>query len=93
VAVPFTMEVNDMPMYVRHGNPPRAMQDVFDDTFECLTREGRATSLDVTVHAHVFGRPSGAWVYDRILERVTQDSRVWVATRSQIADHLLDGSP
>jgi len=94
VAVPFTMEVNDLPMYVRHGNPPRAMLDVFEDTFERLTtREERATSLDVTVHAHVFGRPSGAWVYDRILERVMGDSRVWVATRSQIADHLLDGSP
>jgi hypothetical protein len=64
-----------------------------EDTFERLTTgEERATSLDVTVRAHVFGRPSGAWVYDRILERVTGDSRVWVATRSQIADHLLDSS-
>jgi peptidoglycan/xylan/chitin deacetylase (PgdA/CDA1 family) len=93
VAVPFTMEVNDMPLHVRHGNAPRTMLRVFEDTFERLcTNEERATSLDVTVHAHVFGRPAGAWVYERILQRVSRLPHVWVATRSQIADHVLSTS-
>jgi peptidoglycan/xylan/chitin deacetylase (PgdA/CDA1 family) len=90
VAVPFTMEVNDMPLHVRHGNPPQTMLQVFEDTFErvCASEE-MALSLDVTVHAHVFGRPAGAWVYERILEQVRRRSDVWVATRSQVADHVL----
>jgi peptidoglycan/xylan/chitin deacetylase (PgdA/CDA1 family) len=94
VAVPFTMEVNDMPLHVRHGNTPRTMLQVFEDTFEHLcTSEERATSIDVTVHAHVFGRPAGAWVYERILQRVSRLPHVWVATRSEIADHVLSTGP
>jgi peptidoglycan/xylan/chitin deacetylase (PgdA/CDA1 family) len=89
VAVPFTMEVNDMPLHVRHGNSPRTMLQVFEDTFERLRTEEGAASIDVTVHAHVFGRPAGAWVYERILQRVSRMPQVWVATRSEIADHVL----
>ena len=89
VAVPFTMEVNDLPLYVRHGNAPQTMLQVFEGTFARLQMEERATSIDVTVHAHVFGRPAGAWVYERILERVSRMPQVWVATRSEIADHVL----
>ena len=89
VAVPFTVEVNDLPLHVRHGNPPRTMLEVFEDTFERLRTEDRAASIDVTVHAHVFGRPAGAWVYETILERVAGMPEAWVATRSEIADHVL----
>lgn len=89
VAVPFTMDVNDMPLYIRHGNPPRTMLRVFEDTLEQLRAEDRAASIDVTVHAHVFGRPSGAWVYERILQRASRMPQVWVATRSEIADYVL----
>lgn len=92
VAVPFTMEVNDLPLYVRYGNSPRTMLKVFEDAFESISREKeRAASVDVTVHAHVFGRPAGAWVYEQILRRVKGLPEVWVATRSQIADHILGG--
>jgi hypothetical protein len=84
------MEVNDLPLYVRYGNSPRTMLEVFEDTIAGLQgRQERAVSLDVTVHAHVFGRPSGAWVYERILQRVKDLPDVWVGNRSQIADHVL----
>ena len=90
VAIPFSMEVNDLPLYVRYGNSPRTMLEVFEDSLDALRRDqDRAASVDVTVHAHVFGRPSGAWVYERILERVRDLPEVWVGTRSQIADHVL----
>ena len=93
VAIPFTVEVNDLPLYVRYGNSPGTMLEVFDDTIGALREhEARAVSLDVTVHAHVFGRPSGAWVYERILQRVRDMRDVWVGTRSQIADHVLSSS-
>jgi peptidoglycan/xylan/chitin deacetylase (PgdA/CDA1 family) len=93
VAIPFTVEVNDLPLYVRYGNSPRTMLEVFDDTIGALRgHQERAVSLDVTVHAHVFGRPSGAWVYERILQRVRDMPDVWVGTRSQIADHVLSSS-
>ena len=31
VAIPLTMEVNDMPLYVRYGNAPSVFLDIFKD--------------------------------------------------------------
>lgn len=60
-AVPFTMEVNDMPLYVRYGAEPEAFTRILERIVANWPRLGRpAGCLDITVHAHVFGRPVGA---------------------------------
>ena len=60
-AVPFTMEVNDMPLYVRYGAEPEAFTRILERIVSNWPRLGRpAGCLDITVHAHVFGRPFGA---------------------------------
>jgi hypothetical protein len=60
VAMPFTMEVNDMPLYVRYGSEPAAFSHVFERIVGNWGRLGnRPGCLDITVHAHVFGRPYG----------------------------------
>lgn len=90
VAIPLTMDINDLPLCVRYGQPPRAMLDLFDDTLRAMReRETRPLILDVTAHTHVFGRASGAWVYDEIIARAKGYGDLWVATRKQIAEHVL----
>ena len=67
-AVPFTMEVNDMPMSVRYGNEPEAYARTLGRILEgwpALSR--RPACLDVTVHAHVYGRPMGAIAFAEAL--------------------------
>jgi hypothetical protein len=60
-AVPFTMEVNDMPLYVRYGSEPEAFTRILERIVSGWPKLGRAAGcLDITVHAHVFGRPMGA---------------------------------
>lgn len=60
VAMPFTMEVNDMPLYVRYGSEPAAFSAIFARIADNWRRLGnRPGCLDITVHAHVFGRPYG----------------------------------
>lgn len=60
-AVPFTMEVNDMPLYVRYGSEPEAFTRTLERIVANWPRLGRPPGcLDITVHAHVFGRPMGA---------------------------------
>ncbi len=89
IAAPGSMEVNDMPMYVRYGNPPRAMVEVFEDTLAALLKdETGAGKIDVTAHAHVFGRPSGAWAYERIIEIAKSTPDVWIGTRGDLATQL-----
>lgn len=87
VAVPFTMEVNDMPLYVRYGNEPAA----FTATFERIVREAhkvdtRPFCLDITAHAHVFGRPYGAIEFKKTLELAQRiGDRVWLTDHARLA--------
>ena len=61
LGMPFTMEVNDMPLYVRYGNEPDAFTRTLAKIVAGWPRLGSPFGcLDITVHAHVFGRPYGA---------------------------------
>jgi peptidoglycan/xylan/chitin deacetylase (PgdA/CDA1 family) len=60
LGVPFTMEVNDMPLYIRYGNEPEAFTRILGRLLSNWpTSQNRPACLDITVHAHVFGRPYG----------------------------------
>ena len=90
VAIPLTMDVNDLPSAIRYGNNARAMLEQFDDAFAALReRETRPAMLDVTIHTHVYGRPAGAWVFDEIMRRVKAAGDAWSGTRMEAAEHLL----
>ncbi len=72
-AVPFTMEVNDMPMSVRYGNEPEAYTRVLGRILEGWpSLAKRPACLDITIHAHVYGRPMGAIEFARSLALVQQ---------------------
>jgi len=87
IGMPFTMEVNDMPLYVRYGNEP----DVFTRTLEKIVsgwpRLGLPHAcLDVTVHAHVFGRPYGALALLDSLALVRRHEWCWLTDHARLAD-------
>lgn len=89
VVFPFSMEVNDLPSHVRHGNAPRAMLEVFEDSLAALrTLEEGTAKLDATVHAHVFGRPTGIWVYERIMEIAKGAPDLWIGTHGEAVAHF-----
>ncbi|SJZ44682.1 Polysaccharide deacetylase [Enhydrobacter aerosaccus] len=87
-AVPFTMEVNDMPLYVRYGSEPQAFTATLERIVTNWPRLGRpAACLDVTVHAHVFGRPFGAIEFMNALELVRRHSDLaWLTDHAALAD-------
>lgn len=90
VAISLGMDVNDLPHCIRYGNAPRGLLDIYNDTMAAMTkREEGPMLLDVTAHTHVFGRAAGAWVYDEIMASVKRRRDVWIATREQIAQHVL----
>jgi len=84
---PGSMEVNDLPLHARHGQPPRAMLAVFEDTLASLRARDEAGKIDAIIHAHVFGRPAGIWVYDRILEIAQTAPDLWLGTWGQAVAH------
>jgi hypothetical protein len=87
VAMPFTMEVNDMPLYVRYGNEPEAFTRIFERFIAGVRHIPRPTScLDITVHAHVFGRPAGAAAFRETLEIARRhEDVVWLTHHAELA--------
>ena len=89
VAFPNSTEVNDLPLYMRHGNSPRVMLEVFEDWLECArTREQGAVRMDPAIHSHVFTRQPGLGFYERIMEIARESDDIWIGTRSAAAAHL-----
>jgi hypothetical protein len=87
------MEVNDMPLIVRYGNAHRVYFEVFRELFERLYRDEPApTFLDVTVHAHVFGRPLGGRIFDEVIRFCRGFPGLWHPTHSQVADVVLEAA-
>ncbi len=87
VGMPFTMEVNDMPLYVRYGNEPDAFTRTLARIVEGWQRLGSpAACLDITVHAHVFGRPYGAIALLDSLDLVRGSSQCWLTDHARLTD-------
>jgi len=70
---------------------PRSYRDVYRDTLDYqLTTEGPEI-MNITVHAHVGGRPQMAAMFSQILGHVrSAGTSVWVATHQEAAAWLLD---
>jgi hypothetical protein len=93
VGIPLTMDVNDLPTCIRYGHGPRHMLEAFKDTFAAMREhESVPLMLDVTAHTHVLGRPAGAWVYDEIMGLVKAAPDVWICTRAEMAQYVLDNT-
>ena len=87
VAIPLGTDVNDMP-FMKYGAPPRQMLDSFIQNLEVAQDHGQTCVIDVTNHAHIFGRPRGAYFYAQIMAEAVR-SGAWIATRAQMAEHVL----
>ena len=86
LGMPFTMEVNDMPLYVRYGNEPAAFSRTLERIVSGWPRLGSPFGcLDITVHAHVFGRPYGAIALLDALEVVRRAEWCWVTSHAGLA--------
>lgn len=88
-ALPFGMEVNDLPMTIRYGRPIRELVDDFRTSLEARRSAGAPGLLDVTVHAHIGGRPEGIAALGEILEVASAADDCWIGTRAEIARALV----
>lgn len=94
VAIPLTMDVNDLPHAMRFGRSPRQFVEAFDDQLSyALSDRTEAIIIDVTAHAHVYGRPAGAWAFEAIATKAPARDDVWIATRGELAHYVLTQSP
>lgn len=84
------MECNDLPLYMRYGNPPRVMLEIFEDWLEYVRKyEKGAARIDPTIHSHVFGRPVGMSVFQKMIEVAKTADDIWIGTRSEAVKYIL----
>ena len=92
VAIPLSYDVNDMPS-MKYGHPPRMMLESYNEVVEIARAGSELRLVDVTSHAHICGHHRGAYFYEKIVEQAVASSDIWVATRAEIADHVLSITP
>lgn len=91
VAIPLSIELNDLPHVMRFGRTPRQYVELFDDALEhLLSASNDVVIVDVMAHAHCYGRAGNAWAYREVVERCAANDNIWLTTRGAIAQHFLD---
>lgn len=89
IAVPLTIEINDLSHSMRFGRTPQQFVDLFEETLpKLVANRDDVVILDVLVHTHCYGRPAGAWAYEEIATNCAQRDDIWLTTRGAIADHF-----
>ncbi len=89
VAVPFGMDISDLPHAMRFGRTPRQYVEMFDDLLQHVSAvDDGALIIDVTAHAHNYGRPGGIWAYEQVIRQLAQRDDIWLTTRAEIAAHF-----
>lgn len=90
LAIPMSVEFNDLPHAMRYGRTPGQFVEMFADAINGIKVQPPETIiLDIFAHGHCYGRPAAAWAIDKIAALCSQDESLWVTTRSRIAEHCV----
>jgi peptidoglycan/xylan/chitin deacetylase (PgdA/CDA1 family) len=85
-AIPFTMEVNDFPLCIRYGHSPdafvRTLQAMLDGWADIRSP---SACIDLTAHAHVFGRPAGAIAFKQAIRLAQANAAAWMTTHAELS--------
>jgi peptidoglycan/xylan/chitin deacetylase (PgdA/CDA1 family) len=89
VALPFGMEINDLPMTIRYGQPTREIAASFAYEAGGLAMSGNLGYIDVTLHAHVSCRPAGLLALRQTIAEARKLDMA-ICTRGDIVDQFMD---
>jgi peptidoglycan/xylan/chitin deacetylase (PgdA/CDA1 family) len=94
VAVPMTIDFNDLPHAMRFGRTPRQFVDMFFEALDAIVAQPAETViLDIFAHGHCYGRPAAAWAIDEMARRCAARDDLWITTRGAIASHFRAAMP
>jgi peptidoglycan/xylan/chitin deacetylase (PgdA/CDA1 family) len=88
ISLPYSIEVNDIPMIMWRHISPREYVEIQKAHFDRLYAEGEnnGTVMCMPIHPYVLGQPSRIGAFAEVLEYVTSHDKVWLATAREIAD-------
>ncbi len=92
VSIPYSLEVNDVPLLVMRNTPPERYAAICKAQFDQLYEEGEesGTVLCLPLHPFLIGQPHRIAALDDVLRHITSRDKVWLATGREIARHYID---
>jgi allantoinase len=95
LAIPYCMEINDIPLFIRKGYTGEQYYRSVMDQFEGLVADSgkHARVMGIPLHPMITGQPLRANYLKRALTEMKKDDRVWFATGSEIIDAYEKANP
>jgi len=88
VAIPYTLEIGDIPAFLQHGSSGEDFYRMIVDQFDTMYEDGKKQPrvLSIALHPFLVGHPYRARHLERALAHIRQHDAVWITTGSAIVD-------
>jgi peptidoglycan/xylan/chitin deacetylase (PgdA/CDA1 family) len=88
ITVPYSIEVNDISLFVGHSMTGPEFEQLLVDQFEQLYEESAESGrvMAVAIHPFVIGQPFRAKYLARALDTILSRHEIWTPTTDEIAD-------
>lgn len=88
ISVPYSLEMNDIPVLSMAGNTSRRYADILKAQFDQLYEEGaeNGTVMCIPLHPFLIGQPHRIGPFAELLEYVAGHDKVWLTTGREIAE-------
>ncbi len=95
VALPYTLELSDLPMMVVHQHESRVWQERVVDQFDRLYREGaeQPRVMSMSIHPYIMGVPHRIKYFESAYDYMLQHDDVWFTTAEEIYDWYIANPP
>ena len=90
VSVPYTLEINDVPVFEK-GFTGEYFAQVAKDQFDRLYREGAENGMVmcIALHPYLIGQPHNIKYLDQVLDYIMSHDGVWQTTADEIAEYYI----
>jgi allantoinase len=87
-SIPYSIEINDLPVINTQGHSIMAFHQMICDTFDTLYKEGaeQGRVMCLALHPFVIATPGRIGYLDKALEYIRSHEKVWLTTGSEIID-------
>lgn len=91
VAMPYTLELSDLPMMVVHTHESRVWLQRVIDQFDRLYQEGQRQPrvMSMSIHPFIMGVPHRIGYFEAALDHMRARDDVWFATAGEIYDWFM----
>ena len=87
ISVPYSLEINDLPLFLQKGISGPEFGQMIIDQFDILRRDATSAArvMAICIHPCVVGQPFRHKYFEQAIAYISQQKDVWIATSDEIA--------